>query len=100
MTDYWVPQLTALTPGGGCYLNEVSLIQSYWRFSPAQDNAPLHLKQADFNQPNWQHTFYGSNYGKLLAIKRVYDPTNLFYATTAVGSEYWKVETDGRLCKA
>ena len=23
MTEYWVPQLTALTPGGGCYLNEV-----------------------------------------------------------------------------
>ena len=26
MTDYWVPQLTALTPGGGYYLNEVSAI--------------------------------------------------------------------------
>lgn len=100
MTDYWVPQLTALTPGGGCYLNEVSLIQAYWRLSPAQANAPSYLKQADFNQPNWQQTFYGSNYAKLLAIKNEYDPTHLFYATTAVGSEFWTVETDGRLCKA
>lgn len=99
MTDYWVPQLTALTPGGGCYLNEVSFIIQCNK-STEQANAPSHLKQADFRQPNWQQTFYGSNYDTLLAVKSEYDPTNLFYATTAVGSEYWNVEADGRLCKA
>lgn len=77
MTYDWIPQLTALSPGSGCYLNE-----------------------GDFRQPNWQETFYGANYDRLLCIKNTYDPNHIFYATTAVGNDYWTVAQDGRLCKA
>jgi hypothetical protein len=78
MTDVLIPQLAALTPNGSCYLNE-----------------------GDFNQPDWQSVFYGSNYDKLLSIKNKYDPNHVFYAVTAVGSEYWVPQAnDGRLCKA
>ncbi|KAL9117519.1 MAG: hypothetical protein Q9187_005943, partial [Circinaria calcarea] len=76
-TNDWIPQLAALTPGGGSYLNE-----------------------ADFQEPDWKNTFYGSNYERLLAIKNKYDPDHLFYATTAVGSDYWTVKAGGRLCRA
>ena len=95
ITNEWVPQLAALTPGGGCYLNEV-------RTSPNHDS---HIRysctcQADFQDPDWKATFYGSNYERLLSIKNKYDPDHLFYATTAVGSDYWTVGAGGRLCRA
>ena len=77
ITDIAVPDLTALTPGSGTYLNE-----------------------ADFNLTTWKQDFYGDNYPELLAIKSKYDPQNLFYATTAVGSDAWTVAGDGRLCRA
>ncbi|KAF1994916.1 FAD-binding domain-containing protein [Amniculicola lignicola CBS 123094] len=52
----------ALTPGGGCYMNE-----------------------GDWLEENWQQTFFGSNYDKLLAVKNKYDPTGLFNCWKCVG---------------
>lgn len=76
MTDVLIPKLAGLTPNGSCYLNE-----------------------GDFQQPDWKDVFYGSNYDKLEAIKNKYDPDHIFYAVTAVGSDYYEVHEDGRLCK-
>jgi hypothetical protein len=70
------PSVEGLTPGSGTYLNE-----------------------ANFNQLNWQETFYGENYDELLAIKRKYDPHGLLYARTAVGSEAWAEDGSARLCR-
>ncbi|KAI0101445.1 FAD/FMN-containing isoamyl alcohol oxidase MreA [Hypoxylon sp. NC0597] len=75
ITDDLLPQLEALTPNGGAYLNE-----------------------GDVNQPDFQKTFYGDHYDRLLQIKTKYDPKGIFYAQTAVGSERWKQDLDGRLC--
>lgn len=77
LTNEIVPSLETLTPGSGAYLNE-----------------------ANFEQSNFQQDFYGANYPKLLQVKRVWDPDNLFYATTAVGSEAFEVTADGRLCRS
>lgn len=77
MTNDWVPQIEAVTPGSGAYMNE-----------------------ADFRQPNFQDVFFGKNYPALLAIKKKWDSKSLFYATAAVGSEVWTVANDGRMCKA
>ncbi|ESZ91957.1 hypothetical protein SBOR_7666 [Sclerotinia borealis F-4128] len=79
--QYWmandiIPQFEALTPGGGGYMNE-----------------------GNFRQPNWQETFYGKNYDRLLRIKNKWDPDHLFYGTTAVGSEAWSIADDGRMCR-
>ncbi|KAH8654952.1 putative isoamyl alcohol oxidase [Tricladium varicosporioides] len=76
MTNSIVPQLEAVTPGSGAYLNE-----------------------ADFRQPNWQETFFGANYAQLLRIKNTWDPNHLFYAIKAVGSEAWTVAENGRMCR-
>ncbi|KAI0838428.1 FAD/FMN-containing isoamyl alcohol oxidase MreA [Hypoxylon sp. FL0890] len=75
ITDDLLPKLEALTPNGGAYLNE-----------------------GDVNQPDFQKTFYGDHYNRLLQIKTKYDPRGVFYAQTAVGSERWKQDLDGRLC--
>lgn len=72
-----------ITPGSGAYLNE-----------------------GDRNEPGWQQAFYGSNYAKLLSIKKTVDPNDVFWAATAVGSEGWTVKSvdglpneNGRLCR-
>lgn len=77
MTNEFMPKIEAVTPGSGSYMNE-----------------------ADFQQPNWQSTFYGPNYAKLKSIKKKYDPQDLFYNIKSVGSEAWSVAKDGRMCRA
>ncbi|KAI1089204.1 FAD-binding domain-containing protein [Rostrohypoxylon terebratum] len=75
ITNTFLPELEAITPNGGVYMNE-----------------------ADFQAPDFKTTFYGGNYKKLLAIKNKYDPDHIFYAKTAVGSDRWEQRIDGRLC--
>lgn len=72
-----------VSPGSGAYLNE-----------------------ADRLEPNWQQSFWGDKYTKLLAIKKEMDPRDNFWAHHAVGSEGWQVESvdglpneNGKLCK-
>lgn len=77
MTNEIMPLIEAVTPNAGAYSNE-----------------------GDFQQPDFQHVFWGTNYQKLLAIKKKYDPDNFFYARVTVGSEVWSVAEDGRMCRA
>jgi FAD/FMN-containing dehydrogenase len=71
-----------VTPGSGAYVNE-----------------------ADRLEPNWQASFWGAKYERLLGIKREMDPRDNFWANRAVGSEGWRVESadgvseNGKLCR-
>jgi len=79
ITEWVVPMLETLTgteEGTGAYMNE-----------------------ANYEQTEWQRTFYGENYERLRKVKRKWDNRDLFYATTAVGSEVWTKAHDGRLCR-
>ena len=71
-----MPAFYDLTPGSGTYLNE-----------------------GDFQTKAWKQDFYGENYDKLRRVKGRYDPHDVFYARTAVGSDEWAVGGDGRLCR-
>ncbi|PNP44323.1 hypothetical protein TGAMA5MH_03929 [Trichoderma gamsii] len=77
ITHEYMPQLEAVTPGSGIYMNE-----------------------GDFQQPNFQQEFFGSNYNTLLAIKKKYDPNALFWGNRLVGSEAWTVASNGRMCRS
>ncbi|KAJ7836501.1 FAD binding domain-containing protein [Mycena leptocephala] len=57
-----------LTPGSGAYMNE-----------------------ADMQEPEWQQSFFGDHYPRLLDIKRRRDPWGVFWAPTTPGSEAWEV---------
>jgi FAD/FMN-containing dehydrogenase len=53
----------------------------------ASPGAGAYLNEADYFEPDWQHSFWGDNYPRLLDIKHRYDPTNLFRVHHGVGSE-------------
>ncbi|KAF2966626.1 hypothetical protein GQX73_g6982 [Xylaria multiplex] len=75
--NIWQENMRTITPGGGTYMNE-----------------------ATWDNPHWKNDYFGINYADLLAIKEKYDPTHVFWANAAVGSDtYWKVVQDGRLCR-
>jgi hypothetical protein len=76
ITNVWDPALKALTPGGGSYMSE-----------------------ADGNDPDWAKDWFGSNYGKLLKVKEKYDCSFFFYGDKMVGSDYWTIAANGRMCK-
>ena len=74
-----------------------------WRATCPESGA--YMSESDILEPNFQQAFYGSNYARLYELKQAYDPTSLFYAPTAVGSENWVVSSqdglpdqNGRLC--
>lgn len=46
-----------------------------------------YVNEADYFEREWQTSFWGSNYPRLLDIKRKYDPDNLFRVHHGVGSE-------------
>jgi FAD/FMN-containing dehydrogenase len=48
-----------------------------------------YVNETDFFEENWQNSFWGSNYKKLLEIKNSYDPNGLFFVHHGVGSETW-----------
>ncbi|KAJ7278387.1 FAD-binding domain-containing protein [Mycena rebaudengoi] len=52
-------------------------------------NAGAYSNEADGMEPDFMTTFFGPNYAKLSAIKRKYDPKDLFIVTAGVGSERW-----------
>jgi FAD/FMN-containing dehydrogenase len=56
--------IRAAAPGSGSYVNET-----------------------DYHQRDWQRSFWGDNYTRLLEIKQTYDPGNLFRVHHGVGSE-------------
>ncbi|TVY55296.1 FAD-linked oxidoreductase ZEB1 [Lachnellula cervina] len=76
LTNKILPIFQKLYPDGGAYLNE-----------------------ADYNDPNWKVDFYGSNYAKLREIKAIYDPSEVFYGSTAVGGDEWYETETKQLCR-
>ncbi|PMD34528.1 FAD-binding domain-containing protein [Hyaloscypha variabilis F] len=64
-----------LVPDSGAYINE-----AYW------------------DEPDFQRAFWGSNYERLLQIKKTFDPDDLFWCHICVGSECWE-EVGNHLCR-
>jgi hypothetical protein len=85
LNDKVMTPLREVSPGGGAYGNE-----------------------ADIGEPDWQQSFWGKNYPRLVQIKQKYDPTDLFWVYHGVGSEKWSIDdkgivgvqsSDGPLCR-
>lgn len=84
-------------------LNMTYGVMQKWRdITPGSGS---YLSEGDRLEPNFQWSFWGSFYPRLLEAKRKFDPFNLFWATGAVGSEFFNVRSvdglpneNGKLC--
>lgn len=56
-----------------------------------------YVSESDFFERAWQQSFWGSNYTRLAAAKKNYDPTGLFFVRHGVGSEDWSADGFTRL---
>lgn len=75
--DDCMDTLLALAPGTGSYVSE-----------------------SNYFEKDWQPSFWGSNYPRLLAAKKKYDPEGLFFVHHGVGSEGWSEDGFVRLEKS
>jgi FAD/FMN-containing dehydrogenase len=55
-------------------------------------DAGSYVAESSFFQSDWQKSYWGSNYPRLLAIKKKYDPAGLFFVHHGVGSEDWSAD--------
>ncbi|OAG03355.1 FAD-binding domain-containing protein [Paraphaeosphaeria sporulosa] len=84
-----------------------NILQPWRDVAPVEEGGGTYLNEASVMEVDWQESFYGGYYGRLSEIKRKWDPYDVFYATTAVGSERWEVRDgeqgvqtqNGRLCR-
>lgn len=55
---------------------------TYDIMGPLRDASPAggaYNNEADVGEPDWQNAFWGENYPRLLEVKKMWDPTDLFY---------------------
>ncbi|KAF4962937.1 hypothetical protein FSARC_9010 [Fusarium sarcochroum] len=76
-----------------------SLITTWEPFRTLSPDTGAYLNEALPFEPDWQHTFWGKNYERLLSIKKSVDPNDVFWCFPCVGSEGWKQKTNGQLCR-
>jgi FAD/FMN-containing dehydrogenase len=55
-------------------------------------NAGSYVSESNYFKRNWQRSFWGENYPRLLAVKQKYDPEGLFFVHHGVGSESWSAD--------
>jgi hypothetical protein len=98
------------TPEGLAIANkdlQENILQPWRDITPVSEGGGSYLNEASVMEPDWQESFYGGYYPRLSEIKKKWDPRDVFYATTAVGSERWVVKDgeqgvqtqNGRLCR-
>ena len=51
-----------------------------------------YVSESNYFNPSWSEAFWGTNYPRLRAIKRKYDPDGLFFVHHGVGSEEWTAD--------
>lgn len=54
-----------------------------------ESDSGAYSNEADVREPDFQQTLFGTNYPRLLHVKKLYDPDDLFIVSAGVGSERW-----------
>ena len=69
-------------------------------------NMGAYMNEGDPSDPQWQETFYGGNYPRLLELKKKWDAQGVFWCKPCVGNELWTVsggdaigQHEGTICR-
>ncbi|KAJ5326779.1 hypothetical protein MYU51_001695 [Penicillium brevicompactum] len=80
-------------------INEMTYGKGYALRQLAPDSGS-YINEANSYEPDWQWSFWGPNYPRLEAIKQKYDPDNILWCRTCVGSAQLIQHQNGSLCRA
>lgn len=69
----------------------------YERFRLIEPDTGSYSAEMNYHEADWQSVAWGDSYGRLLAIKKRYDPDGLFTGHHQVGSEAWSKDGFVRL---
>ncbi|KAK5166447.1 uncharacterized protein LTR77_007990 [Saxophila tyrrhenica] len=75
---------------------------SFTKVGAMEKQAPdtgVYMNEGDRLDPNYKQDYYGEHYDRLASIKEKVDPNGVFYCPTCVGSDEWKEDSTGRLCR-
>jgi Berberine and berberine like len=70
----------------------VAISQAAAELFKVAPDAGAYVAESSFFEPEWQRAYWGSNYARLLEIKKKYDPGGLFFVHHGVGSEEWSAD--------
>ncbi|RAL08264.1 putative isoamyl alcohol oxidase [Aspergillus homomorphus CBS 101889] len=72
--------------------------EQMWReWSP---KSGAYMNEANSYDSNFKQDFYGSNYDRLVQIKKKHDPSYSLFVLSGVGSDEWDYDLDtGKLCR-
>ncbi|KAH8880230.1 putative isoamyl alcohol oxidase [Thozetella sp. PMI_491] len=72
-------------------------IETVWRQWAPETGA--YMNEANALDSEFKHSFYGTNYDRLVEIKRKFDPHHSLFVLSGVDSDGWTYDlTSGRLC--
>jgi FAD/FMN-containing dehydrogenase len=79
--------------------NAQAISQAMGELLKLAPGAGAYLSEADYFDPDWKRGYWGSNFDRLAAVKKRYDPEGLFFAHHGVGSDEWSADGFTRLQK-
>jgi hypothetical protein len=85
-----VLQIAGYSPNlGEAHAEEVMIGNAMGELRKVAPARAAYFSESNFFEKDWQRSYWGANYERLLAVKHRYDPDGLFFVHHGVGSEGW-----------
>jgi FAD/FMN-containing dehydrogenase len=75
------PDLAAAAAGAEAVTDAMAAIRS------VSEHSGSYVNESDYFEEDWQHSYWGDHYPRLVEIKRRYDPDNVFTVHHGVGTD-------------
>jgi FAD/FMN-containing dehydrogenase len=79
--------------------NARQIVKAIGELQKVAPDTGSYVAESSFFEAEWQKSYWGPNYPKLLNIKKKYDPDGLFFVHHGVGSEEWSADGFMRLVR-